>query len=177
MPEFRTDPDGFGHVFGNPCGGFMSLSCFKNGSLARDRVRRECGVDWRFFDETAFGLTPPGNEGRRAFPYFETELTPKHDATGIEANFDWNAAAPETKIRAVVEGQIANMRERTRWIGDFDTICVTGGASRSKGILSAIHDIFGAEAKTLDATDSAAIGGARLAAIAAARQGLGGFGK
>ena len=177
MPEFRTDPDGFGHVFGNPCGGFMSLSCFKNGSLARDRVRRECGVDWRFFDETAFGLTPPGNEGRRAFPYFETELTPKHDATGIEANFDWNAAAPETKIRAVVEGQIANMRERTRWIGDFDTICVTGGASRSKGILSAIHDIFCAEAKTLDATDSAAIGGARLAAIAAARQGLGGFGK
>ena len=177
MPEFRTDPDGFGHVFGNPCGGFMSLSCFKNGSLARDRVRRECGVDWRFFDETAFDITPPGNEGRRAFPFFETELTPKHDATGIEANFDWNAAAPETKIRAVVEGQIANMRERTRWIGDFDTICVTGGASRSKGILSTIHDIFGAEVKTLDATDSAARGGARLAAIAAARQGLGGLGK
>jgi len=166
MPEFRTDPDGFGHVFGNPCGGFMSLSCFKNGSLARDRVRRECGVDWLFFDETAFDLTQPGNGGNRAFPYFETELTPKHDATGIEANFNWTAAAPETKIRAVVEGQIANMRERTRWIGDFDTIVVTGGASRSKGILSVIHDIFGAEVKTLDATDSAAIGGARLAAMA-----------
>ncbi|MBP5791466.1 MAG: carbohydrate kinase [Kiritimatiellae bacterium] len=166
MPGFRTDPDGFGHVFGNPCGGFMSLSCFKNGSLARDRVRRECGVDWRFFDETAFALTPPGNGGKRAFPYFETELTPKHDATGIEANFDWSAAAPETKIRAVVEGQVANMRERTRWIGDFNTVCVTGGASRSKGILSAVGDIFGAEVKTLDATDSAAIGGARLAAMA-----------
>ncbi len=165
MPDFRTDPDGFGHVFGNPCGGFMSLSCFKNGSLARDRIRRECGVDWPFFDETAFALTPPGNGGRRAFPYFETELTPKHDATGVEANFDWGAASPETKIRAVVEGQIANMRERTRWIGDFDTVCVTGGASRSKGILSVVHDIFGAEVKTLDATDSAAIGGARLAAM------------
>ena len=171
MPEFRTDPDGFGHVFGNPCGGFMSLSCFKNGSLARDRVRRECGVDWPFFDETAFSLTPSGNGGKRAFPYFETELTPKHDATGIDANFDWNAAAPETKIRAVVEGQIANMRERTRWIGDFDTIVVTGGASRSKGILSVIHDIFGAKVKTLDATDSAAIGGARLAAMTANREG------
>jgi len=172
MREFRTDPDGFGHVFGNPCGGFMSLSCFKNGSLARDRVRRECGVDWTFFDETAFALTPPGNGGKRAFPYFETELTPKHDATGVEANFDWNDAAPETKIRAVVEGQIANMRERTRWIGDFDAVVVTGGASRSKGILSAVGDIFGAEVRTLDATDSAAIGGARLAAMAINEGGL-----
>ncbi|MBR4616113.1 MAG: carbohydrate kinase, partial [Kiritimatiellae bacterium] len=52
MSDFRTDPCGFGHVFGNPAGGFMSLACFKNGSLARDRVRRECGVDWKFFDET-----------------------------------------------------------------------------------------------------------------------------
>ena len=164
MPEFRTDPDGYGHVFGNPAGGFMSLSCFKNGSLARDRVRRDCGVDWTFFDETAFALTPPGNGGKRAFPYFETELTPKHDATGIEANFDWEAAAPEVKIRAVVEGQIANMRERTRWIGDFATIYVTGGASRSKGILSTIREIFGAEVRTLDVPDSAAVGGAVLAA-------------
>jgi len=145
----------------------MSLACFKNGSLARDRVRRECSVDWKFFDETAFDLTPSGNNGRWAFPYFETELTPKHDATGIEANFDWNAAAPEVKIRAVVEGQVANMRERTRWIGDFSTIYVTGGASRSHGILSVVGDIFGAEVKTLDATDSAAIGGARLAAMMA----------
>ena len=166
MPEFRTDPDGYGHVFGNPAGGFMSLSCFKNGSLARDRVRRDCGVDWPFFDETAFALTPSGNGGKRAFPYFETELTPKHDATGIEANFDWEAAAPEEKIRAVVEGQIANMRERTRWIGDFKTIYMTGGASRSKGILATIREIFGAEVRTLDVTDSAAVGGAILAARA-----------
>ncbi|MBO7683358.1 MAG: carbohydrate kinase, partial [Kiritimatiellae bacterium] len=171
MPEFRTDPEGCGHVFGNPCGGFMSLCCFKNGSLARDRVRRECGVDWTFFDETAFGLTPSGNGGRRAFPYFEVEITPRHGATGVEANFDWDAAPPEAKIRAVVEGQVANMRERTRWIGDFGTIYVTGGASRSKGILSVVADVFGAEVRTLDAADSAAVGGARLAAAAAKGEG------
>ena len=162
MRDFRTDPGGCGHVFGNPCGGFMSLCCFKNGSLARDRVRRECGVDWKFFEKTQ-----PGNDGKRAFPFFEVEITPRHEATGIEANFDWPSAAPETRIRAVVEGQMANMRERTRWIGDFATVFVTGGASRSKGILSVIADIFGAEVRTLDATDSAAIGGARLAAMAA----------
>ena len=167
MPDFRTDPAGCGHVFGNPMGGFMSLACFKNGSLSRDRVRRECGVDWAFFDETAFDRTPPGNEGRRAFPYFEEEITPKHPATGIEANFPWADAPAETRIRAVVEGQIANMRERTRWIGDFSTVFVTGGASRSRGILATIRDIFAADVRTLDVPDSAAIGGAMLAERAA----------
>ena len=166
MPHFCTDPDGYGHVFGNPRGGFMSLACFKNGSLARDRVRTECAVDWTFFDETAFALTKPGNNGKRAFPYFEVEITPRHDATGIEANFDWHSERAETKIRAVVEAQIANMRERTRWIGAFKAIYVTGGASRSAGIRSVIGEMFGAEIKTLDATDSAALGGALLAAAA-----------
>ena len=86
-------------------------------------------------------------------------------STGVEANFDWDSAPAEVRIRAVVEGQIANIRERTRWIGDFKTIYVTGGASRSRGILSVIGEIFDAEVKTLDATDSAAVGGAKLAAI------------
>ena len=166
MDTFHTDPDGCGHVFGNPMGGFMSLSCFKNGSLARDRVRRELGVDWAFFDETAWNESKAKVEGEqrnRAFPYFEAEITPKHDATGIEANFDWANAAADVKVRAVVEGQIANMYERTRWIGDFDEIKVTGGASRSKGICETIARIFGAKVTTLDVTDSAAVGGARLA--------------
>ena len=169
METFRTDPDGYGHVFGNPMGGFMSLSCFKNGSLARERVRRELGVDWTFFDETAWkqSAVQPSTSNLqphpRAFPYFEAEITPKHDATGIEANFDWASAAPEVKVRAIVEGQIANMYERTRWIGDFGEIKVTGGASRSKGIREAIADIFHAKVTVLDVTDSAAVGGARLA--------------
>ena len=169
MDSFHTDPDGYGHVFGNPMGGFMSLSCFKNGSLARDRVRRELGVDWTFFDETGWkpSAVQPSTSSLqphpRAFPYFEAEITPKHDATGIEANFDWNSAAPDVKVRAIVVGQIANMYERTRWIGDFGEIKVTGGASRSKGIRETIASIFKAKVTVLDVADSAAVGGARLA--------------
>ena len=45
MPEPRTDPNGFGHVFGNPLGGFMSLICFLNGSLARERVKEDYGLE------------------------------------------------------------------------------------------------------------------------------------
>ena len=172
MSSFHTDPDGYGHVFGNPMGGFMSLSCFKNGSLARERVRRELGVDWTFFDEGAFAsATTRGASGtvKRAFPYFEAEITPKHDATGIEANFDWGAADAAAKVRAVVEGQVANMYERTRWIGDFEEIKVTGGASRSKGIRETIARIFNAKVTVLEVSDSAAVGGARLAAAFAAK--------
>ena len=178
MESFHTDPEGCGHVFGNPMGGFMSLSCFKNGSLARDRVRKELGVDWKFFDETAWASEVKGRgEGEQrnlAFPFFEAEITPKHAATGIEANFDWANADPATKVRAVVEGQIANMFACTRWIhlrqgygghvGDFDEIKVTGGASRSKGIRETIARVFGARVTVLEVADSAAVGGARLAA-------------
>ena len=168
MDSFHTDPDGYGHVFGNPMGGFMSLSCFKNGSLARDRVRKELGADWTFFDETAWSSrtieqSEQSNNSPRAFPYFEAEITPKHDATGIEANFDWDLATADVKVRAIVEGQIANMYDRTRWIGDFEEIKVTGGASRSKGIRETIASIFKARVTVLDVADSAAVGVARLA--------------
>ena len=104
MPAFRTDPDGCGHVFGNPSGGFMSLACFKNGSLAREKVRTMVGCDYRFFDETAFE-SAAGFKGR-AFPYFEEEITPKHEATGIEADFRWDAASDAEKVVSVVRGQV-----------------------------------------------------------------------
>ncbi len=162
MRDFRTDPEGYGHVFGNPSGGFMSLACVKNGSLAREKVRAKVGCDYRFFDETAFE-TPTE---KRAFPYFESEITPLHPATGIEADFDWEGASDAEKVVSVIRGQVLNLFERTRWIGQFDVIRVTGGASRSKGIRDTIAQVFGATVETLEIPDSAALGGALLAATA-----------
>merc|ERR1719183_2546274 len=46
MDKPHTDPGGCGHVFGNPTGGHMTLQCFTNGSLARDKVRTQVGLDW-----------------------------------------------------------------------------------------------------------------------------------
>lgn len=140
----------------------MSLACFKNGSLAREKVRAMVGCDYAFFDEGAFAEA--GAFAGRAFPYFEEEITPKHAATGIEADFDWQAASAAEKVVSVVRGQVRNMFDRTRWIGAFDTIRVTGGASRSKGIRDTIAAVFGAKVETLDVPDSAALGGALLAA-------------
>jgi hypothetical protein len=36
----RTDPRGYGSVFGNPAGGFMSLACFSNGSRQCETIRQ-----------------------------------------------------------------------------------------------------------------------------------------
>ena len=167
MADFRTDPAGYGHVFGNPRGGFMSLACFKNGSLARERVKDMLGVDWKFFDETAFDMTEPGNGGKRALPWFEPEITPRCDETGLKTNFDWNAATDAERVRAVVEGQMGNIAEHTAWIGKFDRIRLTGGASRSRGIREAAERAFGAKVEAFEVVDSAAVGGALLARDAA----------
>lgn len=168
MDRFQIDPDGCGHVFGNPSGGCMSLACVKNGSLAREKVRALVGCDYAFFDEGSFAevrqSARQSNDSLRAFPYFEEEITPKHAATGIEADFDWEHASAAEKVVSVIRGQVQNLFERTRWIGRFDVVRVTGGASRSKGIRETIAEIFGAQVETLDVPDSAALGSALLAA-------------
>jgi len=166
LDAFRTDPEGCGHVFGNPVGGCMSLACFKNGSLARDRVRREAGAEWDFFDRTAFDLTPPGNEGRLALPWFEAEITPPVLTPGLRANFDFASAPAEARIRAAVEGQALALRSHALWIGRFDRLRVTGGASKSPGIRQTLADVFQARVESIAVADSAALGGALLAAAA-----------
>lgn len=166
LSPYRTDPDGCGHVFGNPGGGFMCLTCFKNGSLARERVRDLAGVDWQFFDVTAFEQTPAGNSNQLALPWFEAEITPPVLTPGLRANFDFDAAPPAVRIRAVIEAQMLSMRVHSRWIGDFETIRVTGGASRSTGILQTLANVFQARVETIAVQDSAALGAAMIAAHA-----------
>jgi xylulokinase len=164
LEPYRTDPEGCGHVFGNPTGGFMCLTCFKNGSLARDRVRQEAQVDWDFFGAAAFAQTPAGNGGQWAIPWFEAEITPPVLTPGLRANFDFAAAAPATRIRAVVEAQALAIRAHSQWIGRFDTLRVTGGASRSQGLLQTLADVFQATVETIAVPDSAALGAAMIAA-------------
>jgi len=53
MEKPLTDPNGFGHVFGNPLGGFMSLICFNEGSLACEKLKDELGLTWEEFDKWA----------------------------------------------------------------------------------------------------------------------------
>jgi xylulokinase len=161
LDPYRVDPDGYGHVFGQPAGGFMCLTCFKNGSLARDRVRKEAGMDWGAFNQFVSTHTEPG---KWALPWFEPEITPLATKPGLHANFDFAAAAPEVQVRAVVESQALSMRSHSRWMGEFAVLRVTGGASQSSGILQTFADVFGATVETISIPDSAALGAAIIAA-------------
>ena len=69
------------HVFRSPTGDFMSLVCFRNGSLAREWIRLEHRLDW---DGVARLLEQqPGNDGYVMLPWLETEITPHVPHAGV----------------------------------------------------------------------------------------------
>ncbi len=69
MNESVVDPNGYGHVFCNPAGGYMCLICFKNGSLARENIKEEFDLTWEEFDKRAFEETTHGNNGNLMLPF------------------------------------------------------------------------------------------------------------
>lgn len=161
MQKYRTDPAGFGHVFGNPTGGFMSLICFTNGSLAREAVRKELGLSYEAFDAES---EPP----RKQFlmlPYFEPESTPSVLKRGVVYNFDpLQATAPE-RVRALLESQVLSMRLHSAWQqGEFSCIRLTGGASKSAAMRRIIADVFHSRVETIAVSNSAGLGAAMRAA-------------
>lgn len=167
MPEVVSDPDGCGHVFGNPSGGSMSLQCFINGSLAREAVKDRFNMSWDDFSAALHG-TPAGNEGKVMLPFFRPEISPQVDLSepklvGGETFEEWKE--PQAAVRACVEGQFINMRSRTRWMKlQPKVIYLTGGASRNDEIAQVAADVFGAKVQRLQVPGSVALGGAMRAA-------------
>jgi len=153
------DPQGAGHVFGSPAGGYMALTCFANGSLARERVRDMHGLDWNGF-AAALRQTPPGNGGGMLAPWFVPEITPPV----LQAGARWKDVDPSDApraMRAVVEGQAMSMRIHSRWIApEVSTIRVTGGAAANAAILQVIADVFNASLVRIAPRNAASLGAA-----------------
>jgi xylulokinase len=159
MKEPRIDAEGTGHVFGAPTGDFMGLTCFRNGSLARERVRDAYGLSWDAFSR-ALDATPPGNHERVLIPWFEPEITPPVSRPGVR-RFGLDAHDVAGNVRAVVEAQQMAMAIHSRWMGvDIDTIHATGGAAVNDRILQVMADVFGADVYRSTVTNAAALGAA-----------------
>jgi xylulokinase len=170
MAEPRVDPNGYGHVFGNPAGGFMALICVANGSLAREEVAKRAGLDWTSFARGILEQTKPGNGGNLMMPFFVPEITPRLAAPAPR----WLGSAsfvagqdPAASARAVVEAQALNLRLHAAFVGEaVDTILVTGGASQNPAILRILADVFQARIVPLAVGNSSALGAALRAAQA-----------
>jgi xylulokinase len=170
MPGPKTDPNGFGHVFGNPAGGFMSLICFRNGSLAREALRDKLGADWSAFDREALAGTLASAGENLMLPFFGPEITPRHDFTGpvLQGSSAFESGTdPALQVRALLEGQFLNMRLHSEWMEvKTERIRLTGGAAKNDGIAQVVADVFQAPVERFDVLNSAALGAALIAAVA-----------
>ena len=159
MEEPRVDATGTGHVFGAPTGAFMGLTVFKNGSLARERVRDAFGLSWPDFSKL-LEATPAGNGGRIFLPWYEPEITPPVSTAGVHRYGLAEDDAPG-HVRGVIEGQMMAIARHSRWMEvDVDTIYATGGASANRQILQVMADVFKARVYQLEVGNSAALGAA-----------------
>jgi xylulokinase len=154
-----VDASGTGHVFGAPTGDFMGITVFKNGSLARERVRDSFKLDWPAFSRI-LRSTPPGNNGRLMFPWFDPEITPDVPVPGAH-RVDLDASDQAGNVRAVVEGQMMSMANHSRWMGvDAQVIHATGGAAANRDVLQIIANVFNAEVYQFKVGNSACLGAA-----------------
>jgi xylulokinase len=159
MREPRVDTGSAGSVFGAPTGAFMGLTCFANGSIARERIRDQFGLTWSGFS-ASLAATPPGNGGRILLPWFDPEITPPVIVPGIR-RYNLPVDDANGHVRGVVEAQMMAMKLHSKWMHVVvDRIHATGGASANVEILRVMADVFGAEVCQFETGNSACLGAA-----------------
>lgn len=159
MKNLHFDLKGEGHVFGAPTGDYMSLICYKNGSLAREKVKEIFNLTWKDFS-AILKNTPCGNYGKIMLPYFFPEIVPFVLQPKVY-RFGFDEKDLEGNVRAIIEAQFLSMRLHSKWIGEKPAeIYATGGASANREILQVAADIFNTKILIFDVPDSAALGAA-----------------
>lgn len=153
------------------------MLCYKNGSLAREKVRNEyANGDWARFNELV-AATPAGSKGYWGLYFPLPEIIPPN----VVGNFYFKsqdgvtAPAPVETLpgvvhpRAILESQLLSIRARVAAILSQDAprlrrLVLTGGASRNPTIRQLSADLFGIPAYVAEHTsEAAATGGALLA--------------
>ncbi|KAJ3290034.1 hypothetical protein HK104_007068 [Borealophlyctis nickersoniae] len=155
----NPNPSTEGHVLVHPTrkDAYMVMVVYKNGSLARERIRdRYCVADWGKFGQIVEKGKHQGvKAGNVGFYFFDDEITPKCRAA--VRRFENGKLVDEfpdeeINVRAVVEDRAMSMRMRAKMIGSKEGIrrrlVVTGGAALNKGILSVFAETFGADVVT-----------------------------
>jgi len=165
MPEPHISLQGEGHVFGSPTGDYMSLICFLNGSLSREKVKDAYALSWEKFSD-ALRRSKPGNGGKVMLPYFFPEIVPNVLAPKVY-RYWLKESDVKGNVRAVIEAQMASMAVHSRWMGvKTRTVHATGGASANREILQIMANVHNADVYQFEVGKSAALGAALRAAHA-----------
>ena len=150
------------HTFITPTKDYMSLLCFKNGSLAREAVRQQYHLSWNEFN-AAIASTPPGNKGAMMLPWFASEIVPKVSKPCVH-RFGLDSDNVAGNCRAVIEGQMMSMRNHAEQAGLIPNfIRATGGAAQNPTLLKMMADVFNCPVQKLAVSNSAALGAAMRA--------------
>ncbi len=159
MRHLPEQMSAWAHTFIAPTKDYMLLLCFQNGSLAREAVRQQFDLSWNEFS-SAIQATQPGNQDAMMIPWFGTEIVPKVDNPSVHRfALDENDVA--ANCRAVIEGQMMSMRNRTEKAGLIPTsIRATGGASQNQAILQIMANVFTCPVDVMETNNSAALGAA-----------------
>lgn len=163
LQDLYLDYKGEGHVFCAPTGDYMSLICYKNGSLARERIKDKFNLNWDNFSEI-LNKSQPGNNGKVMLPYFFPEIVPQVLKPYVY-RFGFDEHDIEGNVRGIIEAQFLSMRLHSEWIGEKpEEIYATGSASSNKDILQVLANIFNTKVRMFEMVDSAALGAAFRAA-------------
>ena len=164
MDAPRISLKGEGAVFASPDDiHYMALICFLNGSLAREAVRDQYGLDWAGFTQ-ALSQTAPGNQGGLMLPYFAPEIVPRVSAPGV-VRHDLDPQDARANVRALIEAQALSSKIHCEWMElPTSALYVTGGASANSEILQVFASVHNCPVQRFETTNSAALGAALRAA-------------
>ena len=159
LKELHLDFNGEGHVFVAPTGDYMSLICYTNGSLAREKIKDKFNLNWKEFSKV-LSESPPGNNGKIMLPYFFPEVVPLVLDPQVY-RFGLEEDDLEGNVRGIIESQFLSMRVHSEWIEENpEEIYATGGASINKEVLQILANVFQTRVRQFENTDSAALGAA-----------------
>lgn len=161
------DTKGIGHIFGNPAGGYMSLICFRNGSLSREAALKSTGLNWQEGEKLISENTPCKESNY--LPFIVDEMYPSCAAQINEESL--SSFSPTKALVGLIESQILNLRFfAAKHAKNINTIRLTGGASQNTAIAQMIADVFQAKVERIEISNSAALGSAMRAANASGQE-------
>jgi xylulokinase len=153
-----------GHVFCNPNdpSSFMAMVCFRNGSLAREKVRdMYANGDWEKFNAQVKDSSP--DPTKLGFYFFDHEIIPK----GLKGQFcfvngkfvDHDDIDSSFHARRIVESQALIQYHYSCALGlTPKRIICQGGGSKNSEILQIIANVFGTTVFTLKVDNGASLG-------------------